>query len=84
VVRHCQGQAEVETDSHQSKSPKPPGAWWLKGTSGVNDYNYCYKLKGTQPGQTCSDGYTFFFLLLHVTGVFLCTVFGKYQLARLD
>jgi len=30
---------------------KLPDAWWLKGSSRVNDYS-CIKQKDTQPGQT--------------------------------
>jgi len=36
--------------------PKPPDAWWLKDTSRVNLYN-CITQKGSQPSQTCSEGY---------------------------
>jgi len=56
--------------------PKPLDAWWLKDTSRVNDYN-CITPMGTQPSQTCSEGYIF--LLLYAKVVFLC-IFGKYEL----
>ena len=49
-----------------------------KGTTRVN-YCNCFMQKGTQPNQTCSEGYTFLFL--YVTGVFLC-IWGV--ITRLD
>jgi len=58
--------------------PKPSDAWWLKGTSRVNDCN-CITQKDTQPSQTCSEGYIFLFL--YATVMFLC-IWGV--LTRLD
>ena len=53
--------------------PKSPDAWWLKGTSRVNDCN-CITQKDTQPSQTSSEGYIF--LLLFATVMFLY-IWGK-------
>jgi hypothetical protein len=44
--------------THSIPIPKPPDAWRLKDTSRENDYN-CITQKGTQPSQTCSEGYIF-------------------------
>jgi len=51
-------------------NPKPPDAWWLKDTSRVKDQN-CFKQKDTQSPIRLVLKVTLF-LLLYVTGVFLC------------